>query len=89
MESFKINVIVQGSEIAFTYRQDNISHLWLGVVVDECQTIEGHVHACSAEECLDELVPFLERLGDVVSVTETSKKSQAAENLRRRLKLAS
>jgi hypothetical protein len=69
MESLQINLNVAGEEIAFLYHQDMVNDLYSAVITDECSTIEEHLIAHSVDACLDELVPFLGQLGNVVSIT--------------------
>jgi hypothetical protein len=86
MESLQINVNVQGEEIAFLYRQDIVDDLWSGVIIDECSTIEERLVARSVDGCLDGLVPFLEQLGNVVSITSAEGNSPYVGMLQRKLK---
>jgi hypothetical protein len=70
MESFRINVDVQGEEIAFLYQHRLINKgVWTGVIVDECMTVEERLTGPSADKCLDGLVPFLAQLGPVKRIT--------------------
>jgi hypothetical protein len=85
MESLKINLNVEGEEIAFLYHQDMVNDLYSAVIIDECSTIEEHLVAYSADACLDELVPFLGQLGNVISITSVEPDCPSIIKLRKKL----
>ncbi len=86
MDSLEINVDIQGQEIAFLYEYGiNHDEIWTGKIIDECRTVEENLLATSAEKCLDELVPFLVQLGEVISITSPQPNSPYISKLKRKL----
>ena len=81
-----INVDIQGHEVAFMYEHFRYGeHTWGAYISDESMTIEETMTASSPEKCLDELIPFLDLMGRVVSVTSSEPASPFIDKLQHKL----
>jgi len=81
-----INVDIQGQKVAFLYEHFRYGeHTWGAHIADESMTVEETLTASTPEKCLDELIPFLDLMGKVVSVTSSEPSSPYIDKLQSKL----
>jgi hypothetical protein len=81
-----INVEVQGKEISFLYEHFRYGeHTWAARISDECMTVEESLTAATPDKCLDELIPFLDKMGKVTSITSSEPSSPYIDKLQHKL----
>ena len=88
MDSLQIHINVQGQDISFDYHQREMKKgAWAATIKDECGTVEEILLGNSPDKCLEELVPFLNLLGNVIEISSSEKGNPYIAELQNKLKL--